>query len=159
MRILSKIRPGLIALMVGASLFTGVVPAHAETDTLILTGAGTMFPGLTTSGGFQDMSFNGDGTFVLPNATSLVGCSWTGDDTIGTLTANNGLFDGACTTNCGVSGIHGGYNRSVLGVGIGGAFTSGCFSGFTFNGNCEFVPLGAPPVQEYAMTCDLTLTA
>ncbi|MDQ1698793.1 MAG: hypothetical protein QOG34_656 [Frankiaceae bacterium] len=153
MKLSAKIRLGMVAAIAGA-VTCFVVPASALTgEFFTLTGTGTISPGLTLTGGAQTWSFSGNGAIVHHNAIGAISCTWNGDDTIGTTTQGSGNFSGTCNTPCGPSGVSGSFTRTVDGVAVQGAFTSGCLAPSSFHGECGHAPTSAPAVTSYAAEC------
>jgi hypothetical protein len=158
MKISSKIRMGLIAVVAGAAAITAM-PANADnTDHIAIAGTGTISPGLTDAGGAQTFSFNGNGGGNAFGQTGAFSCSVNGNDTIGTTTQGAGQFNGSCNTPCGSVGVSGNYTRTAAVVSASGSLTSGCLAGHSFSGTCAFVPSSGPTVTSYAVTCHFGLT-
>lgn len=161
MKLSSKIRLALAGVAACATVFVALPASASNTDIMILSGTGTISPGLTPGGGSQTFDFAGTGIVSAFGVEGVISCAWAGTDSIGQTTASNGLFDGSCSTSSGSGSVHGGYNRSLaVGVGEGGGFTGGLLSPHAFNGNCVFVPTGFNGIAltAFSETCLFHLT-
>jgi hypothetical protein len=158
MKVSSKIRMGLIAVVAGAAAFTAM-PANAGAgDQIAIAGTGSIAPGLTQTGGAQTFSFSGNGGGSALGQTGSFSCSVNGNDTIGTTSQGAGGFSGSCNTPCGSVGVSGSYTRTAAVVTASGSLTSGCLAGHSFSGNCAFTPTSGPTVISYAVTCQFQLS-
>lgn len=94
------IRQLAIVAAVFAPLMASMAPPAnaASADTFVITGGGTISPGLTATGTPQAFNFSGDGTNVGTNGVAVgVHCDGTGNDAIGSIALGEGNETLTCT--------------------------------------------------------------
>lgn len=152
-----KVRIGLLVTALGAVMLAAL-PAGATTGAASLTGTGTISPGLTETGGAQSFTYSGTGVIAADTSQGLLSCTWTGNDSIGTLEQGAGSLSGSCSTPQGSATLSGSYVRtgvvvtidgSWVGAGVAGLFTAGC----TFTGTTIAVPPIPPSIKGFALWC------
>ncbi|MBV9369935.1 MAG: hypothetical protein JO074_08900 [Frankiales bacterium] len=132
-----KVRLGLAAVSLGVTSFAAL-PASASTGVILLIGSGTMTPGLTPTGMVQSLTFSGIGVAITDSYAGPFNCTWSANDTIGTLQQGSGSFAGWCLAadQEAISGI---YSRTGTEVTLSGLMRGNPISG-TLTGACTFVP-------------------
>jgi len=147
----TKVRLGLAAVALGA-IGVAALPASASTGAAVISGSGTITPGLTVSGGPQTFSFDGSGQAATDSYQGAFSCHVDGDDSIGTLAQGSGGFSGTCSTTGGSEPVSGSYTRAGGVVTLNGSIGPGQVSG-AFTGACTFEATNAPTVTTYSVQC------
>lgn len=116
-------------------------------------GVGTVSPGWSPAPRPQTFTMGGQGVVVVEPSTEAgaVSCTFTGTDTIGTVTEGAGDVNGSCDAQPCTEEIAGSYERVGGAVTITGTMTVGCGEE-DFEASCEIEPTGFDPAEGPAET-------
>lgn len=155
MKIRAAIRVGMAAAVFLATLLTAT-PANATTGVLSMNGSGTISPGAWLFGEPQTFTFSGSGVVTSDIVQSVVNCSWSGNDTVGTVSQGSGGFTGSCTDWVGTVVVKGTYTRVLNTIHISVAATGGGLDG-NWDGVCQWEPTSLTPATSYTDQCLYTI--
>ena len=144
-----RFRNGIVALVaVPLVMLTSTPAGAAQANAMLVTGSGTISPGLTVIPTGQSLSFTGTATMVgTYGLAARYSCSWSGSAT-GSLAAMTGTISG----NCGPVTFH-----VCVFVSLAPRVKIACPqsspSGFTAF-DCTFTPVDVNPTTKYNLMCE-----
>ena len=148
-----SIRKGsLIIALLALPLATGTANAGPGADVAVVTGNGTIRPGLSTECTVQAVTFSGSAE-VLGTHPGTYSVSFSG----GSISCEtNGFGAGTGTLSGGVSGTVN-YSRTGNIVTLNGSGAIGTHARTIIAAVCEFVPTSVDPTTTYALACQVAL--